>query len=127
VSKKGLRLAAVAVALAGMAGPAAAICPICNSSVRLDAALAACFAYRAGAEEQRFKDEDKGFVIVDLSDCPSPRQTLPTNPRAATASASLDTSFVADGTTLKCLAAAIADYQGPMDPSVLFDLAEICK
>ena len=122
------RLAGTALALMGLTGPALAVCPICNSSVRLDADLAACFAGRVDTEIKRFESEGKGFIVVNLSDCPGAesRQALPTAGRAASAVARLDSSFVADGTTLKCLGEAIAQHEGPLDPSVVFDLAEIC-
>jgi hypothetical protein len=120
------RLAGAALALVGLTGPALAVCPICNSSVRLDADLAACFAKRADIEIARAESEGRGFVIVNLSDCPAgeSRQALPTV--TSTPSAKLDSTFVADGVALKCLSEAIAAHQGPYDPSVVFDLAQIC-
>ena len=120
------RLVGAAVALVAMSGPASAVCAICNSSVRFDAALAACFAKRVDTELDRVSRSSMGFVIVNLSDCPKPetRQALPTLTRAPPAP--LDSSFVADRTALKCLGDAIAAHQGPMDPSVVFELAEIC-
>lgn len=122
------RLAGAALALVGLTGPALAVCPICNSSVRLDADLATCFATRVDSEIKRFEAEGKGFIVVNLSDCPGAesRQALPIAGRAASAAAKLDSSFVADGAMLRCLREAIVRHQGPMDPSVVFDLAEIC-
>jgi hypothetical protein len=121
---RGARGLAAALVLAGLTGPALAVCPICNASVRLDADLAACLMQRIDAEVGRA--EGKSFVIVDLSDCPGAesRQALPTVTR--TPAARLDSSFVADAGALRCLGEAIAAHQGPMDPSVVFDLAQIC-
>lgn len=121
------RLAGVGFALVGLATPAQALCPLCNATVRLDADLAACFVKRADAELRRLADNGGAFVIVDLSDCPRAelRQALPTATPAATPQP-LDSSFVADAVALRCLAGAILAHTGPMDPGVVFDLAEIC-
>lgn len=122
-----------ALSVIALATPALAVCPICNASVRLDSKLAGCFVARMDSELQRIKSEGRGFIIVNLSDCsassapPSPstqgRGTLPTNPGAPKP---LDSSFVADESTLACLGNAITRHAGPMDPGYLFDLAKIC-
>jgi len=105
--------------------PAFAVCPVCNSEVRFDQSLALCFQQRVDGELRRLQSEGRGFIIVDLSDCPdNGRGGLPTDPKQ---SAALDDSFVADDVSLKCLGNAIATHSGSLDPSVLFDLTKICS
>lgn len=117
----GLLLAAIA------ATPAGAVCAICNSSVRLDSSLARCFADRVDTELSRLSSEGRGFVIVNLSDCERPpsRGGLPTGGLAAKPPR-LDTSFVADDKSLRCLADAVAESAGELDPSRLFNLNQLC-
>ena len=115
------------VALVASAAPALAVCPICNASVRLDKSLAVCFADRVEQELQRLQSEGRGFVIVDLSDCPDvgDRGGLPTGTKAETAT--LDGSFVVDDSGIRCLGQAIASNAAELDPSHLFDLTQICS
>lgn len=117
---------ATSALLAATTASALAVCPVCNSAVRLDRSLAACFQQRVDGEIQRLESEGRGFVIVDLSDCEreTGRGGLPTDPATT---ASLDDSFVADATSLRCLGDAIAGHTGSLDPSVLFDLTKICS
>jgi hypothetical protein len=115
---------AAALALAALATPALAFCTLCNSAVRLDSALATCFANRADDEIAALTQSGKSFVIVDLSDCQT-RGGLPTG--NSTGAAPLDTQFVADGPGLKCLSAQIAAADDTtLEPSRVFDLGKDC-
>jgi hypothetical protein len=118
--------AIAATAIVATSAPALAVCPICNASVRLDKSLAVCLADRIELELQRLKSEGRGFVIVDLTDCPDvgDRGGLPTS--NAVKAAPLDASFVADDAALRCLGAAIVEKATELDPSHLFDLTQIC-
>lgn len=116
-----------ALVLAAMSTPALAVCPVCNAEVRLDQTLATCFQSRVDDELQRLQSEGRGFVIVDLSDCEKVGDRgLPTGPVDDPKALALDASFIADDTGLRCLGDAIASYPGKLDPSVLFDLTQIC-
>jgi hypothetical protein len=116
-----------AVLLLAAIAPALAVCPICNGSVRLDKSLAVCFSGRVETELQRLKSEGRGFVIVDLSDCPQAgdRGGLPTG--ATKQPAPLDASFVADDASLRCLGSAIVAHATELDPSHVFDLTQLCS
>jgi hypothetical protein len=105
------------------AAPSYALCMLCNASVRLDSGLAACFAERADAEQQKLSAAGKPFIIVDLKDCSS-RGGLPTG---QSAEVPLDTQFVVDPESLKCLAAKIASLDDTaLTPNHLFDLTKDC-
>ena len=116
--------AALVLALAATA-PAFALCVYCNSTVRLDDNLATCFVDRANDELQKLAATGKDYVIVDLKDCAS-RGGLPTaNPNSEPVV--LDTEFVADPQSLKCLSAEIeAMPDNELTPSHLFDLTKDC-
>lgn len=115
--------------LAATPTPVLAVCPVCNAAVRFNQTLAACFQTRVDSELQRLKAEGRGFVIVDLSDCEKvgDRGGLPTGPVEDAGALALDASFVADDAGLRCLGEAIATHSGELDPSVLFDLTQICS
>ena len=115
--------------LATTSTPTFAVCPVCNAAVRFDQTLAACFQTRVDSELQRLQTEGRGFVIVDLSDCEKvgDRGGLPTGPANDAKALALDASFVADDAGLRCLGDAIATHPGKLDPSVLFDLTQICS
>lgn len=117
--------AAVALTLATVL-PSHAVCMLCTSAIRLDRSLALCFQQRFDRELRRLESEGRGVIVVDLSDCAKEdgRTGLPTDPGI---SATLDSSFVADGNSLRCLGDAIAGHDGSLDPSVLFDLTKICS
>lgn len=122
----------IAIALAIVAAttmPAVAVCPVCNAAVRLNQTLAACLLSRMDGELRRLQSEGRGFVIVDLADCETvaDRGGLPTGPADDPEAQSLDASFIADDTGLRCLGDAIASHPGKLDPSVLFDLTRICS
>lgn len=113
---------AVGLTLAASA-PAYALCALCNASVRLDSGLAACFAERADDEMKTLTASGKSFVIVDLKDCTS-RGSLPTGQAAEEP---LDTQFVGDAPSLKCLNDQIAALDDTaLTPSHLFDLTKGC-
>lgn len=116
-----------ALIVAATAAPAFSVCAICNASVRLDKALAACFASRVDSELQRLESEGRGFVIVNLSDCKGTvgRGGLPTGAAAHNA-LPLDSSFVADDAALTCLRDAITANAAALEPSFLFDLTRLC-
>lgn len=116
------------LAVASLATPALAVCPVCNGAVRFDRSLAACFQKRVDSEIRRLESEGRGFIIVDLSDCEKEDGRgvgLPTDSKAI--AAPLDASFVADAGALRCLGDAIARHSGELDPSVVFDLTKICS
>jgi len=115
--------AALIVALSASA-PAFAVCPQCNSDVRLDAALATCFSDRADDELTKLTASGKTFIMVNLADCSS-RGGLPT--ASASAKLPLDKLFVVDADSIKCLAAEIAAVdETALDPNHLFDLTKDC-
>lgn len=115
--------ALAAVLLVGATAPSLALCLVCNASVRLDPALAACFAERADAELEALASSGESFVIIDLKDCQS-RGSLPT---AEKADMPVDSEFVADADSIKCLSAEIAALDDTaLTPSHLFDLTKAC-
>jgi hypothetical protein len=118
---------AAALTIIASTAPAFAVCAICNSSVRFNTALAACFSSRVDSEIERLKSEGRGFVIVNLSDCKDVkgRGGLPTV--SARNALPLDSSFVADDDALTCLRDAIVANAQDLDPSFLFDLTELCR
>lgn len=130
--------AGLAVVLCGaVATPAAAICPLCDATVRLDETLATCLAGRLDAMLQRLSAERLPVVGVDLSDCPKlppGRTALPTDARAMVpvgpggtpGPEELDRMFLADADSLKCLVDAIVRRTASLDPGVAFDLARLC-
>jgi hypothetical protein len=124
-----LRTPIATLFLLAATAPALAVCPVCNAAVRFNQTLAACFQSRVEGELQRLKAEGRGFVIVDLSDCEKAgdRGGLPTGPLDDAAALALDASFIADDAGLRCLGDAIATHPGKLDPSVLFDLTQICS
>ena len=114
---------ALGVALAATTS-ASALCVMCDSTVRLNGSLAECFAQRVSDVESKLTQSGKPFIIVDLSDCTS-RDVLPTGPQPT--GLTLDTHFIADAQSLKCLSAEIAATgDDNFDPSHVFDLGKAC-
>ena len=125
LSTKLLAGAAALAIFVSASAPAFAVCPQCNSDVRLDSALATCFTDRADDELSKLTASGKTFIMVNLSDCSS-RGGLPT--ASASAKLPLDKLFVVDADSIKCLAAEIAavNDEATLDPNHLFDLSKDC-
>ena len=123
-----MRLSVPSLLIAGMltlgaTAPSAALCLLCNASVRLDSGLAACFAERSEDELKTLAQSGKDFVIIDLASCSS-RGGLPTGQAA---DMPLDTEFAADAQAIRCLSAAIAALDDTaLTPSHVFDLTKDC-
>ena len=115
--------AALAVALSASA-PAFAVCPQCNSAVRLDSGLATCFAARADDELKKLAASNTTFMLINLTDCAS-RGGLPT--ASSSVKLPLDKMFIGDADSLNCLKAQVeAADDTTLDPSRLFDLTKDC-
>lgn len=117
--------AALAISLAA-AAPAFAVCPVCNTSVRLDAALAGCFVTRSDAALKQLGDSGQPALVIDLGDCNS-RGSLPTGNAVGASPLALDVKFITDADGIKCLGDQIAAADdATLDPSRLFDLVKGC-
>jgi hypothetical protein len=117
--------AALAMSLAGVA-PAFAVCPVCNTSVRLDAALAGCFVERSDTALKQLSDSGQPAVVIDLGDCHG-RGSLPTGNAVGASPLELDVKFITDADGIKCLGDQIAAADDTaLDPSHLFDLIKGC-
>ena len=117
--------AALALSL-GSVLPALAVCAGCNTSVRLDTALAGCFVERLDAELAKVASSATGVALIDLRDCSS-RGSQPTGNPVGTSPIALDTKFIADAAGIKCLGDQIAAVDDTaLDPGHVFDLAKAC-
>ncbi len=98
------------------------MCDFCNPTIRLNSQVAACFSERVDGELVRLAAEGRGFVLVDLTQCVETKSRgLPKAPGPIDA---VDTSFVADEASLRCLSAEIVRLASTLDPSVEIDLTK---
>lgn len=113
------RAAIAALVLGAGAGPAAAACGLCVTSVTINASLATCFLERY----DRYAARSGMAIAVDLRDCPRDRGVV--EPLASPTSVQMqpDTRFLITRTQLACFRDRIeASGADTLDPLAIIPL-----
>lgn len=111
---------------------AIAQCRVCDEVVELDATLAQCFMENYDLFRQQAQTDPKGHTKVDMTDCSdasgdAERGGLLTMPSLRVDRKPLKAVYLLDTQYLDCLRTLIDNHDGPLDPSVQFDLFEQCR
>ena len=114
-------------------GSAEAQCRVCDEIVELDDRLASCFVRQYEALENAVASSPNGVMKIDLTGCKggpegdTERGGLLTMPSLTTPIRRLKSVFILDEAYVKCLRDLIASHEGPIDPTVEFDLFRQCR
>ena len=114
-------------------GAAAAQCRVCDEVVEMDDRLASCFVRQYAALESAVSSAPNGVMKIDLSGCKGgagaegERGGLLTMPSLTTPVRRLKSVFILDQAYVQCLRDLIANHEGPIDPTVEFDLLRQCR
>ncbi|MGJ8617156.1 MAG: hypothetical protein ACSHWS_09960 [Sulfitobacter sp.] len=113
-------------------GIANAQCRVCDEVVEMDQTLASCFVRQFAAIEKAVASAPSGRMKIDLSGCKGvqtdgERGGLLSMPSLTEPARRLKSVFILDLPYAKCLHDLLTEIEGPIDPTVEFDLFVQCR
>tara|TARA_B100000378_G_scaffold246000_1_gene217141 strand:+ start:1191 stop:1592 length:402 start_codon:yes stop_codon:yes gene_type:complete len=112
-------------------------CFVCDEVVELDSQQANCFVENFDAYLSQVESSEKKRAEISLTSCTGGERkggrgiaafpTLEQKDNSSARTFELRTSYILDMDSLKCLGQLLEELRAPIDPTVRFDLVELCK